>query len=80
MGNPLDIEIKPHIILMAFLAIIITVGIFLKDYISIFVVKIIEEVFSILEIKKQKKRNSLPFDSLLKLFVIVKSNYILFID
>lgn len=80
MGNPLDIEIKPYIILMAFLAIIITVGIFLKDYISIFVVKIIEEVFSILEIKKQKKRNSLPFDSLLKLFVIVKSNYILCID
>ena len=80
MGNHLDIEIKPYIILMVFLAIIITVGIFLKDYISIFVVKIIEEVFSILEIRKQKKRNSLPFDSLLKLFVIVKSNYILCID
>lgn len=45
MGNHLDIEIKPYIILMVFLAIIITVGIFLKDYISIFVVKIIEEVF-----------------------------------
>ena len=50
-----------------------------KDHISRFVVDFIEDVFPILEIdepKKKKRREPLPLDSMLKLFVYAKIQHI----
>ena len=50
-----------------------------KDHISRFVVDFIEDVFPLLEIdepKKKKRREPLPLDSMLKLFVYAKIQHI----